>query len=193
MSVAPLTRERYFEAALDVIARQGVEAVTIAALCQQLEVTIGSFYHHFKGREAFLRAFYGWWETAHAFHLVDQARQEPDPAARLALLKRLAAGLPHRAEVAIRGWSRSHPDAAAAQARVDEARIDVVVETLRQLGLPPARARTLGMMAASVLIGAQQLGRLDDAATARKVFDELETWLAGAGAAAPAAVNAARR
>jgi len=189
--MAPLTRERYFEAALDVIAGQGVEAVTIAALCQRLDVTIGSFYHHFKGREGFLGAFYAWWETEHAFHLVDQARREPDPVARLSLLKRLAAGLPHGAEAAIRAWSRSHPDAAAAQRRVDEARIAVVVDTLRQVGLPPARARTLGMMAVSVLIGAQQLGRLDDAATGRRVFDELETWLTTA-AAAPA-VTAARR
>ena len=190
--MAPLTRERYFEAALDLIADQGVEAVTIATLCRRLDVTIGSFYHHFKSREAFLQAFYGWWETEHAFRLVDQARQEPDPVARLALLKRVAAGLPHGAEAAIRGWSRSHPDAAAAQSRVDEARIDVVVATLRQLGLPPGRAKRLGMMAVAVLIGAQQLGRLDDAATGRKVFDELETWLTTV-AAAPTAVTPGRR
>jgi len=40
-------------------------------------VTIGSFYRHFKSREVFLQAFYGWWEAEHAFHLVDQARSEP--------------------------------------------------------------------------------------------------------------------
>jgi AcrR family transcriptional regulator len=175
-----LTREQYFEAALDVIATEGVEALTIAALCQRLGVTIGSFYHHFKGREAFLQAFYGWWEAEHAFHLADRARHETDPVARLALLKRLSAGLPHRAEAAIRCWSRSHPDAAAAQSRVDEARIEVVVDTLRQLGLPPGRARTLAVMAVGVLVGTQQLGRADDAPLMRKVFDELEVWLTGA-------------
>ena len=180
--MAALTREQYFEAALDVIAREGVGALTIAKLCRRLDVTIGSFYHHFKGSQAFLQAFYGWWETEHAFHLVDEARREPDPLARLALLKKLAGGLPHQAEAAIRIWSRSHPDAAAAQSRVDEARIAVVVDTLRQLGLPPGRAKTLGVMAVSVLVGTQQLGRADDPALMRKVFDELEDWLAGAAA-----------
>jgi len=165
-TMAALTRDDYFEAALDVIAGEGVGALTIAKLCQRLDVTIGSFYH--------------WWETEHAFHLVDQARIEPDPIARLALLKKLAAGLPHQAEVAIRSWSRSHPDAAAAQSRVDEARIAVVVETLRQLGLPPSRAKTLGVMAVGVLVGTQQLGRAGDNTLMRKVFDELEEWLAGA-------------
>jgi AcrR family transcriptional regulator len=175
-----LTRERYFEAALDVIAGQGVEALTIAALCQRLNVTIGSFYHHFKSREAFLQAFYGWWEAEHAFHLVDQARSEPDPVARLAVLKKLSSGLPHAAEAAIRSWSRMHPDAAAAQARVDDARIGVVDDTLRELGLPRGRARALAVMAVSVLIGAQQLGRAEDPALMKKVFDELEHWLADA-------------
>lgn len=175
-----LTRERYFEAALDVIAGQGVEALTIAGLCRRLNVTIGSFYHHFQGRTAFLQAFYGWWEAEHGFHLVDQARREPDPVARLALLKKLSAGLPHAAEAAIRTWSRSDPVAAAAQARVDAARIAVVHDTLRDLGLPPGRARTLAVMAVGVLVGAQQMGRAENAALMKRVFDELETWLVGA-------------
>ena len=177
-----LTREHYFEAALDIIASQGVEAVTIAALCRRLEVTIGSFYHHFKGSKAFLQAFYAWWEAEHALHLVDQARSETDPLARLALLKKLAAGLPHGAEAAIRSWSRSHPDAGAAQTRVDEARVDVVHDTLRELGLPPGRARTLAVSAVSVLVGMQQMTRAEDAALLKKVFDELEIWLSGAAA-----------
>jgi AcrR family transcriptional regulator len=178
--MAALTRDHYFEAALDVIARDGVGALTIAKLCERLDVTIGSFYHHFKGSRQFLQAFYVWWETEHAFQLVDQARLEPDPLARLALLKKLAGALPHGAEAAIRTWSTSHPDAAAAQARVDEARIEVVHDTLRQLGLPPGRARTLAVMAVGVLVGTQQMGRAEDPALMRKVFDELEIWLGSA-------------
>ncbi len=177
-----LTKEHYFEAALDVVASDGVEAVTIANLCGRLNVTIGSFYHHFKGSEAFLLAFYGWWEAEHGFHLVDQARSEPDPIARLALLKKLAGAIPHNAEAAIRSWSRSHPEAAAAQSRVDEGRIDVVFDTLRELGLPPARAKTRAVMAVGVLAGTQQLGRGEDGALMKKVFEELELWLAGAPA-----------
>jgi AcrR family transcriptional regulator len=180
--VAALTKDRYFEAAFDIIATEGFDALTVTGLCQRLDVTIGSFYHHFKGSKAFLEAFYQYWETEHAYQLVEQARLEDDPLARLALLKKLAGALPHEAEAAIRAWSRRHPDAAAAQRRVDEARIGVIVDTLRQLGLPPGRAKTLALMAVSVLVGAQQLGRAEDAALMRKVFDELESWLAGAAA-----------
>ncbi|HYH51480.1 MAG TPA: TetR/AcrR family transcriptional regulator [Acidimicrobiia bacterium] len=178
-----LSKEHYFEAALDVIAGQGVEAVTIATLCRRLNVTIGSFYHHFKSSKAFLQAFYGWWEAEHGYHLVDQARSEPDPLARLALLKKLAGSLPHAAEAAIRFWSRAHPDAAAAQTRVDEARIKVVHDTLRELGLPSGRAKRLAVMSVGVLVGTQQMGRANDPALMKKVFDELESWLTGTAAA----------
>jgi AcrR family transcriptional regulator len=178
--VAPLTKEHYFEAAFDIIATEGFDALTITALCERLDVTIGSFYHHFKGSKAFLEAFYRYWETEHGYELVEQVRLEDDPLARLVLLKKLAGALPHDAEAAIRAWSRRHADAAAAQRRVDEARIDVLVDTLRRLGLPPGRARTLGVMGVSVLVGAQQLGLGEDPALMRKIFDELERWLADA-------------
>lgn len=182
--MAALTPDHYFEAALDVIARDGVGALTIAKLCERLDVTIGSFYHHFKGSQQFLAAFFAWWESAHGSVVADQARLEPDPRARLALLKKLSAGLPHAAEAAIRTWSAAHPDAAAAQARVDEARVAVVHDTLRQLGLPAPRARTLAVMAVGVVVGAQQMGQLADAALMRKIFDELEVWLGGAAVSA---------
>lgn len=177
-----LTRERYFEAALDVIASDGFEALTITKLCQRLDVTIGSFYHHFKGSKAFLQAFYEYWEKEHGYQLVDQAVLEDDPAARFALLKKLSAGLPHEAEAAIRAWSKTHPDAAAALRRVDEGRVEVVFSTLRQLGMPPKRAKTLAVMAVAVLVGAQQMGGGKDPALMRKVFDELEEWLINAAA-----------
>jgi AcrR family transcriptional regulator len=182
--VPALTRDHYFEAALDVIAREGVGALTIAKLCDRLDVTIGSFYHHFKGSKEFLAAFFVWWETTHGSALADQARLEPDPVARLRLLKKLSAGIAHGAEAAIRTWSTSHPDAAAAQSRLDEARIEVVHDTLRQLGLPAGRARTLAVMAVGVLVGAQQMGQGDDTTLMRRVFDELENWLGGVAASA---------
>ena len=172
-----LTREQYFDAALDVIATDGVGALTIAGLCARLDVTIGSFYHHFRGRPAFLAAFFEWWEAEHAFRMVEAARAEADPAVRLGVLKQQAVGLPHGAEAAIRAWSTSDPDTAAAQRRVDEARIGVVADTLRQLGLPPKRARTLGVMSVSILAGAQALGEAENGPGLRRLFDELEVFL----------------
>src|SRR5690242_9998004 len=50
------------QAALDVIAEQGVAAVTVESLARQLGVTKGSFYWHFPTREALLKAALERWE-----------------------------------------------------------------------------------------------------------------------------------
>ena len=41
-----LNRNDYFEAGLDLLAEGGVQAQTIANLCERLAITKGSFYHH---------------------------------------------------------------------------------------------------------------------------------------------------
>ena len=43
-----LTREDWVLAALQVLLKEGIEAVQITALAQALNVTRGSFYWHFK-------------------------------------------------------------------------------------------------------------------------------------------------
>lgn len=191
--MATLSPTRYFEVALDLIAREGFESFTIAKLCQALGVTIGSFYHHFRSGRVFVQALYGYWETEHALRLVDQARSEPDPIARFELLKQLAADLPHGAEASIRAWSRSHPDAAEVQHRVDAARVAVVADTLRDLGVPAERAQLLATLSVAVLVGGQGMGHAGDEDRAQlvRMFDELQGWLV-AQAASPAGNGATR-
>src|SRR4029078_4672955 len=51
------------QAALDVIAEQGVSAGTVEEPARQLRVTKGSFYWHFPTREALLKAALERWES----------------------------------------------------------------------------------------------------------------------------------
>jgi AcrR family transcriptional regulator len=57
-------REAWLEAALEVLARQGQAKLRVETLARQLGVTKGSFYHHFKNREAFLKALLAYWAEA---------------------------------------------------------------------------------------------------------------------------------
>jgi AcrR family transcriptional regulator len=184
-----LSREDYFEAALDLVANEGFEALTIVRLCGALNVTAGSFYHHFRGSTDFLEALYGYWEDEHALRLVVEARAVQEPDARLTVLKTRAAQLPHASEAAIRAWSRSHPDVAAVQRRVDAARIEVVLDTLQELGLPLPQARLLADIAIAVLVGTQEIIHADSRGHMTEVFAMLEQWLrqAAESVAAPSA------
>ena len=57
------TRDHFLEAGLDLLAEGGVSAVTIAALCDRLGVTKGSFYHRFDDVAAFHAALLSSWEA----------------------------------------------------------------------------------------------------------------------------------
>jgi len=173
--MAALSREDYFEAALDLVANEGFEALTIVRLCGALHVTAGSFYHHFRGSTDFLEALYDYWEKEHALRLVVQAKAVRDPSTRLSLLKTLAAQLPHASEAAIRAWSRSHPDVAAVQRRGDAARIEVLFDTLQELGLPLPEARLLADIAVAILVGTQEI--TGDRGHMTEVFTTVEQWI----------------
>jgi AcrR family transcriptional regulator len=57
-----LSAEDWEDAALNLIAEQGVGALAVEALARQLGVTKGSFYWHFRTREALLQAALERWE-----------------------------------------------------------------------------------------------------------------------------------
>ena len=56
-----LTPEAWIAAATDVLVDQGIDAVRVDVLAKAMEVTRGSFYWHFKDREALLVAVLNAW------------------------------------------------------------------------------------------------------------------------------------
>ena len=58
-----LSAEDWAQAALDLIAEQGVAAVAVEPLARRLGVTKGSFYWHFPSRDALLSAALERWEA----------------------------------------------------------------------------------------------------------------------------------
>ena len=56
------SREDFINAALELLAETGsVKALTIDALCEALQVSKGSFYWHFKNRQALISALVDAW------------------------------------------------------------------------------------------------------------------------------------
>lgn len=174
------TRSDYFEAGLELLAEGGVGATTIANLCDRLQVTKGSFYHHFSSGPDYQAALLDHWAGERADQLRAQVASVPEPLARIDVLKRLAVGIEHEAESAIRAWARTDPVAAKAQRAVDEEREDLLDASFRELGLPAARSRTLARIGVTVLVGSQQLEDHVDRARLATLFDEYQRWLLAA-------------
>lgn len=150
-----LSAEDYFPEALAILGEQGSQALTIAALCERLEVTKGSFYHHFGGMPGFVDQLLSYWEREHSDRLIAISKSQPDPTLRITTLTEMGVNLPHASESAIRAWGRSSPDVAAVVERVDKRRERHCTDAIAALGIDRPRARLLGRIAVDLLVGIQ--------------------------------------
>jgi len=167
-------KQHYFETALGLLAEHGASGVTIAALCEHLSVTKGSFYYHFDSGEAFMHDLLDYWEQEYGARLGRAALAIDDPADRLVELRRMSVDLHHEAESAIRALSRSNLAAATVLERVDSARIEVTRRTLVELGLPAEASLLMAKMVVSMLVGMQHMPHAIDKATMNDVFRQYQ-------------------
>ncbi len=169
-----LNVEDYYRAAFDVLGESGSEALTINALCEQLQVTKGSFYHHFGSMPGFVDALLLFWEAEHSERLIAISKAQPDATLRMAALIDIAVSLPHASEAAIRAWARSNAEVNAVTVRVDRKRERHLTDAVVALGLDRPPARLLARMMVNLLVGAQQREQPVDLKRLRQSFEEFQ-------------------
>lgn len=151
-----VTREEYFEAAMEILATEGAGSLKIGVLCKRLKVTSGSFYGYFGSFDGFVTELLEFWEDAQTLRIAELSAAPDDPAERIHTMRVLAGTVPHEAEAAIRSWAHTHPIVAVAQKRVDERRLAALTEILRPACRNRAEASRLAMMGITLLVGIQQ-------------------------------------
>jgi AcrR family transcriptional regulator len=173
-----LDRERWEVAALDAFERGGLAAVAVEPLARALGVTKGSFYWHFKNRQALIAATVARWERLHVDAPLDALAAVEDPRQRLlALLGRASSKPP---TIFMRMLEAvDEPVVRAAVARAAELRVGFLEQGFRDLGLSRARARRQALLAYSAYVGRAHLGRDapdllgDQAALAKHIAEQL--------------------
>jgi AcrR family transcriptional regulator len=141
-----LSPESWIDAATAVLADRGIDHVRVDLLAQELGVTRGSFYWHFRDREDLLRrVLAGWQERATEQLTARLARAHEDPRAQLRDVISLpfrgrAAVKAARIELAVRAWARRDAMARAAVDRADADRIAYHRSVFRALGFSDAES-----------------------------------------------------
>lgn len=158
---------------MELIGADGVQGLTIARVCAALDVTKGSFYHHFRGIEDFRTQLLAHWSHAQEAEVAAAVSATPDPYDRLDVLRRFAVSMPHEAEAAIRAWSRSDDEAWRVREKVDAARERAVAGAYREVGIDPDVADVLGRVAVAILIGAQHRSESTDRAVLEAMYSVL--------------------
>ena len=142
-----LTPERWIDAATEVLIDHGIDSVRVDVLAQQLQVTRGSFYWHFRDREDLLRrVLQAWREQATVLLTARLESAHPDPREQLRDVISLpirgrAAQRAARIELAIRAWARRDAMARQAVDEADGSRIAYIAQLFSALGFGVAEAR----------------------------------------------------
>lgn len=137
----PRSGELWLLAGQDLLRCGGVAAVKLRALTDELDLTTGSFYHHFSGMAEYLDAlarYYGSDQVRRNLAAID----DPDPRVRLRRLDAVSQD-DHMGplDAAMRDWAGSNDVAAEAVRHADEILLRFIEKAFRDLGFDRKNAR----------------------------------------------------
>ena len=158
-----LTRNDWIAAGFDALDAEGYTGISAESVARRLNVTRGSFYHHFRNREDFVRSLLTAWEDDYTVRMLAYAADGRSAGDTLTRYLRIATEKQPGREVAIRAWALHDPLVAEFQRRVDATRLAFAVETSRRWARMPGEAEIVGQVAHLCLIGGHQAGLRRDA------------------------------
>ena len=153
-----LSADDWAQAALDLIAEQGVAAVAVEPLARRLGVTKGSFYWHFPSRDALLQAALERWESVEQEAVFGTLERVPDPRERLRALFQMVAH-EYQSHVIYSALLKAldHPSVQPVIDRVSKRRLDYLAASFRQTGLVREDALHRARLTYAAYVGFLQL------------------------------------
>ncbi len=130
------------DGALALLAREGVSAVKIPRVCQELGVTKGSFYWHFDDIGQLMEAMADRWSARQSEVIRALGAMESVPVEQR--IANMAANLIERTwaiEATVREWARSDEKVAATVRALDRQIFETVQKALLELGFAAEDAR----------------------------------------------------
>lgn len=133
---------QWFESALKLMARGGVDAVRIDMVAEQAGVTKGAFYARFKSRDEFLDELLDYWRRESTTSVIDLLRRTGvTPEEQLLHVLKLPFRRPDaeergRMEMAIRMWADRYERAAAYMREIDALRLQYFESVLLANSIP---------------------------------------------------------
>lgn len=149
-----LTRGDWLDAAWEALGEGSVDRVRVEPLAKKLGVTKGSFYWHFKDRQALVEALLDRW-----FAIWEEDRGAgdggaADPAERMwGLFERVIRRVTRGQTVSLRLWSHHNPAIAKRIGIEDDKRLRFFQEQFVAMGFAPDEARIRGQVYQALISG----------------------------------------
>lgn len=155
-----LTKDEWLSAGLTILTQQGPTALKVDLLCKQLQVTKGSFYHHFANRECYVEHLLAFWVKQNTHDIIAQVDDIESLSDKSAALDAMTMAADTGPEKAFRAWALTNELVASFVEQVDLKRVEYL-ECLIGPQLPsPVSANLVAKLAYAHFVGAQQLGAI---------------------------------
>ena len=145
-----LTPRDWLEAGQSLLRRGGLRALKLRPLSEELKVSTGSFYHHFRDFDEYQGRLAKYFAEEQISDLIAALeRATPDPIARIRLLGQTVRRRgSSRIGIAMRAWAESDPRARRAVERHDELLLDFLARNLTAIGFSreEAEIRAYGLI-----------------------------------------------
>ncbi|MCP8937637.1 TetR/AcrR family transcriptional regulator [Alsobacter sp. SYSU M60028] len=178
-----LGRADWIAAARATLIEQGVAAVKVDALARRLGVTRGSFYWHFKSRDALLSALREEWRRSTVAPFAEALESDRDrPAVQLLRFCRVwldEKRYDPRFDAALRDWARSAPEVDRLVRAADDERLDMLRGLFARLGYEAREAEARARILYYHQVGHYALHIVEPAALRRELLPHYFRVLAG--------------
>ena len=153
-----LDRDAWVQAAIEVLAEEGVAGLRVEVLAKRLKVTKGSFYWHFQDRRDLLLAVLQFWKEGRIRDIVKQTRAQSGRELEQIyhVIDIYSAGRNRRGmmiELAVRDWARRNAATAAIVAEVDDIRLRCARDLFLACGVPQEEASSRCMLLYAYVFG----------------------------------------
>ena len=173
--MAQLSKRRWLKEGLTLLEEAGAEALTIESLTSRLDVTKGSFYHHFTNYQDFQESLLEFWEEEGTLRIVQLAEKEASPSEKLERV--LQASLhPSRLDVALRAWAWQDERVRVHQQRIDQLRLAYLEEVAYAHTADRLAARQLAMGFYSLYVGSQHIIPPIEGEDLRALYQLAQRW-----------------
>ena len=173
-------RTSWIDAGLSALAAGGQDAVRIEPLAQELGVTKGGFYWHFKDRNGLLEEMLDRWEHVMVDAVIEEVEAKGgDAVARLRQLFGLGASVDDllAVELAIRDWARRDDAVAARVLRVDNKRMDYLRGLFGELHSDPADVEMRCFVVLTTFIGNHHIAAEHGRRSRSAVMKDVMSWV----------------
>lgn len=153
-----LDPERWVDAAIDVLAKEGVSGLRVEVIAKRCGVTKGSFYWHFKDRQALLDGVLERWKEGRIRDIEKttavqpgQERDQLQYAIEVYGASRNRKGM--SIELAVRDWARHDAQAAKIVEEVDLYRLECTRRLFVAAGMSDAEAKSRSLLLYACVFG----------------------------------------